>query len=253
MDRLDGKVALVTGGGSGIGRATALAFARAGATVIIAGRRVEPGEEVVRAIEEIGGDGRFVKTDVSRAGDVETLVARTLDVYGRLDYASNNAGIEGASASIVDQTEEDFDEIIGVNVKGVWLCMKYEIPAMLRTGGGVIVNVSSLNAVKSVPTGPFYSASKAAVESLTKATALGYAKDNIRVNAVGAGAFRTPMLDRVSGDNVEVVSARYAAAIPLGRIGQPEEIARAVVWLCSDAASYVTGHVLAVDGGLLAT
>ncbi len=256
MDKLDGKVAIITGGSSGIGRATALAFARAGARVVIAGRRREEGEGTVRAVAEAGGDALFVQTDASRAGDVEALVARTLDAYGRLDCACHSAGTGEPEALLVDQVEEDFDRTIGVNLKGVWLCMKHEIPAMRQGDGGAIVNISSLNAVKAAPTAPFYSASKAGVDSLTKAAALGYAQDGIRVNAIDAGAFRTPMLEgvlnRVGGGDVEAAAAQYAAAIPLGRIGDPDEIARAVVWLCSDAASYITGHTLAVDGGLLA-
>jgi len=256
MDRLDGKVVIVTGGGSGIGRATTLTFALAGARVVVAGRRREEGAETARLVAEVGGEALFVQTDVSQDKDVEALVARTLETYGRLDYACNNAGVVEPDALLVDGTEEDFDRVIGVNLKGVWLCMKYEIAAMRRGGGGAIVNISSLNAVKAAPSAPFYSASKAGVDSLTKSAALGYAKDGVRVNSIDAGAFRTPMLegvlDRIGGD-VEAAAALYSAAIPLGRIGQPDEIARAVLWLCSDAASYVTGHTLAVDGGLHAT
>jgi len=257
MGELDGKVAVVTGGGSGIGRATALAFARAGARVAIAGRRVEPGEDVAREIKGIGGEALFVAMDVSRAREVAALVDATVRAFGRLDYACNSAGVEGTSASVVEQTEEDFDTTIGVNLKGVWLCMKYQIPAMLEHGGGAIVTISSINAVKAVPTAPFYSASKAGVIALTKAAALGYAAAGVRVNAIDAGAFQTPMLqgvlDRVSGGQPDDAAAELAAMIPLGRIGRPEEIANAVVWLCSDAASYITGHALAVDGGILAT
>jgi NAD(P)-dependent dehydrogenase (short-subunit alcohol dehydrogenase family) len=257
MTDFAGRVALVTGGGTGIGQAVARAFAQAGARVVVAGRRVAPGEETVHVIREAGGEALFVGTDVSRAPEVEALVAQTLATYGRLDYACNSAGIGDAPASIVEQTEEDFDRTIGVNLKGVWLCMKYEIPAMLLNQGGAIVNISSLNAVKAVPTAPFYSASKAGIDSLTKAAALGYARQGIRVNAIDAGAFRTPMLEEVLGrvgeGDPEVGAAQYAAAIPLGRIGRPEEIAAAVVWLCSETASYVTGHVMVVDGGLQAT
>jgi len=305
---MGGKVALVTGGGSGIGRAAALVFARAGARVVVAGRRRELLEETTHLIAEIVGDARAVPADVSKAADVEALVAATVSAYGRLDYACNSAGVESASATIVDQTEEDFDATIGVNLKGVWLCMKYQIPAMLRHGGGSIVNISSVNAVKVAPvdqteedfdatigvnlkgvwlcmkyqipamlrhgggsivnissvnavkvapTASLYSASKAAVVALTKAAALEYARAGVRVNAIDAGAFQTPMLEgvleRAGGGDIAGAAAQYAALIPLGRIGRPEEIAEAVVWLCSDAASYITGHALAVDGGLLAT
>ena len=257
MGELDGKVAVVTGGGSGIGRAAALAFARAGVRVVIAGRRPEPGEEVVHEIAANGGKALFVPTDVSRAHEVAALIDAAVQAFGRLDYACNSAGVEGTSASLVEQTEEDFDQTVGVNLKGVWLCMKYQIPAMLEHGGGAIVNISSINAVKAVPTAPFYSASKAGVIALTKAAALGYASAGVRVNAIDAGAFQTPMLqgvlDRVSGGQPDDAAAALAAMIPLGRIGRPEEVANAVVWLCSDAASYITGHALAVDGGILAT
>jgi NAD(P)-dependent dehydrogenase (short-subunit alcohol dehydrogenase family) len=253
MERFEGKVAIVTGGGAGIGRTVALAFARAGARVAVAGRRSDPGKETAQVITAAGGAAMFVRTDVSQEGDVAALVAAALRAYGRVDYACHSAGVEGASGSIVEQTEADFDAIMGTNVKGVWLCMKHEIPAMLQGGGGAIVNISSINAVKAAPSAPFYSASKAAVVALTKAAALGYAQAGIRVNAIDAGAVRAPMLERVSGGLFAEAAERYAARIPLGRIGQPEEIAAAVVWLCSEAASYITGHALAVDGGLLAT
>jgi len=257
MTEVDSPVAIVTGGGTGIGRAVAQAFAQGGLRVVVAGRRRAQGDETVRLIQDAGGEAFFVQTDVSRADEVAALVARALTAYGRVDCACNSAGTGEREALLADQTEEDFERTISVNLKGVWLCMKHEIAAMRQTGGGAIVNISSLNAVKVAPTAPFYSASKAGVDALTKAAALGYARDSIRVNSIDAGAFRTPMLDgvldRMSGGRPEDAAAQYAAAIPLGRIGRPEEIARAVVWLCSEAASYITGHVLVVDGGLLAT
>ncbi len=211
----------------------------------------------MRQIQEAGGQALFAGTDVSRAPEVEAVVDRTLAAYGRLDYACNSAGVFETPATLSEQTEEDFDRTISINLKGVWLCMKYEVQAMLRDHGGAIVNISSLNAVKVAPTIPFYSASKAGVDALTRAAALSYAKQGIRVNAIDAGAFRTPMLEevllRLGDGDPEAGAAQYDAVIPLGRIGRPEEIAQAVIWLCSEAASYVTGQALAVDGGLQAT
>lgn len=257
MAEADCPVAIVTGGGTGIGRAVAQAFAQGGLRVVVAGRRSAQGEETVRLITDAGGEALFIQTDVSHADDVAALVVRTLTAYGRVDCACNSAGTGEREALLADQTEEEFEHTIGVNLKGVWLCMKHEIAAMRQSGGGAIVNISSLNALRVAPMAPFYSASKAGVDALTKAAALGYAQDGIRVNSIDAGAFRTPMLDgvfdRMSGGHREDAAAQYTAAIPLGRIGRPEEIARAVVWLCSEAASYVTGHVMVVDGGLLAT
>jgi len=253
MADMEGRVAVVTGGGTGIGQAVARAFAWVGARVVIAGHRPEAGEETVQMIADAGGEALFVQADISQAHDVAAVVDAALQAYGRLDYACNSAGVEGASGTIVEQTENDFDAVIGANLKEVWLSLKHEIPAMLRGGQGSIVNISSVNAYKAVPTAPFYSASKAAVVALTKAAALGYAQAGIRVNAIDAGAFRTPMLERATGGLSDAVAAQYASLIPLGRIGQPDEVAVAVVWLCSEAASYITGHALAVDGGLLAT
>ena len=249
MGNLENEVALVTGGTSGIGRATALAFAGEGAKVVVAGRRNEMGEEMVREIFSRGGEAVFVKADVTRAEEVEGLVSEAVATYGRLDCACNNAGTdERAGALTAEMAEEDFDLQIGVNLKGVWLGMKYEIRQMLEQGGGAIVNVSSVNGLNGAPGGSAYSAAKHGVLGLTKSAALEYADDNIRINAVCAGAFDTPMLGRVSGGDLD----RYAARVPMKRVGRPEEAARAVVWLCSDASSYTTGSSLVVDGGSLA-
>jgi NAD(P)-dependent dehydrogenase (short-subunit alcohol dehydrogenase family) len=252
-----GRVAIVTGGGTGIGQAVALAFAQAGVHVVIAGRRAAPAEETVRRIQDAGGDALFVRTDVARSADVAAVVEQAVQHYGRLDYACHSAGVTEPLTPLVDLREDDFDHTMAVNLKGVWLCMKYEIPAMRQSGGGAIVNISSVNSIKVASAAASYSASKAGVDALTKAAALGYAKDGIRVNAITAGAFRTPMLegifDRISHEDHEVAAAQYAAQIPMGRLGATAEIASAVLWLCSDAASYLTGHCLAVDGGLHAT
>ncbi len=248
---LDGKVALVTGAGSGIGRATALAFARDGAKVVAADIVVEGGEETASLIREAGGEATFVKADVSQAADVEALVARVVSTYGRLDCAHNNAGIEGMMASTADQTEAMWDRVIAVNLTGVWLCMKYEIPQMLKQGGGAIVNTASGAGLIGVPTMPAYVASKHGVVGLTKTAALEYAKSGIRVNAVCPGIIQTPMVERLVTEQPQLGEALVAAE-PIGRTGQPEEIAEAVVWMCSEAASFVTGHAMSVDGGYVA-
>ncbi|MEF3274088.1 MAG: SDR family oxidoreductase [Chloroflexus sp.] len=245
-----GKVALVTGGASGIGRASARAFARAGARVVIADVSIEGGEETVAQIRADGGEAMFVPTDVSQALSVETLIQRIIDQYGRLDFAHNNAAIEGAIAPTADYSEDDWDRTLNVNLKGTWLCMKYEIRQMLRQGGGCIVNTASVVGLVGTPGLPAYCAAKGGVVQLTRAAALEYAKAGIRINAVCPGAIQTPMLNRLLATPGAETST--LAAIPLGRIGQPEEVAGAVIWLCSDAASYVTGHLMVVDGGLVA-
>lgn len=246
-----GKVALVTGASSGIGRATALAFAREGARVVVADVTVEGGEETVALIKKTGGEAIFVKTDVSKAAEVEALVNKAVTTYGRLDCAHNNAGIAGKSKTVVDDTEDNWDRILAINLKGVWWCMKYEITQMLKHGGGAIVNTASDAGLIGVRRGGAYVASKHGVVGLTKTAALEYAKAGIRVNCVCPGPIDTPMLQGIGGRNQQVIE-KMAAAQPGGRLGKPEEIAEAAVWLCSDAASFVTGFPMPVDGGYMA-
>lgn len=248
---LKGKVALVTGGGSGIGRACALTFAREGAKIVVADVLAEEGENVVKTIKSKDGDAVFIRTDVSKADDVRAMVDCAVSTYGRLDYACNNAGIEGTMASTVDCTEENWDRTIDINLKGVWLSMKYEIPQMLKQGGGAIVNMASVAGLVGFQNLPAYCASKGGVIQLTRAAALEYATKGIRINAVCPGVIRTPMVERITGGRAEA-EAQFTAMEPVGRMGTPEEIAEAVVWLCSDASSFVTGHPMVVDGGLVA-
>jgi NAD(P)-dependent dehydrogenase (short-subunit alcohol dehydrogenase family) len=249
--RVDGKVALITGAGSGIGRATALAFAKEGAKVVIADIVVAGGEETVRIIKGAGGEAIFVKTDVTRAAEVEALIKKTVETYGRLDCAFNNAGIEGEMAPTADCTEENWDRVVNIDLKGVWLCMKYEIPQMLQQGGGAIVNTASVAGLVGFQGIPAYVASKHGVNGLTKTAALEYAKSGIRVNSVCPGVIHTPMIERFFSTNPQVSEA-MSALEPVGRLGKPEEIGEAVLWLCSDAASFVTGLPMAVDGALTA-
>ncbi len=250
--RLEGKVALVTGAASGIGRATAIAFAQEGAKVVLADVAATAGEDVVGVIKGSGGDAILVKCDVSRAAEVESMVDEAVETYGRLDCAFNNAGIEGDVARVAQYTEENWDRVIDVNLKGVWLCMKYEIPQMLKRGSGAIVNMSSVSGLVGDPAHPAYAASKHGVAGLTKSAALEYARVGIRVNGVCPAAIRTPMIERTLEVQPELSWQSLANGHPVGRVGEPEEVAEAVLWLCSDAASFVTGHLLILDGGLVA-
>jgi NAD(P)-dependent dehydrogenase (short-subunit alcohol dehydrogenase family) len=246
----DQKVAIVTGGSSGIGRATAVALAKEGVKIAIAARRAKEGEETVQLVKEAGSEGIFVKTDVSNEDDVRSLVEKSIHTYARLDYAFNNAGIEEMMTPLANQTSDIFDQIMNVNVKGVWLSMKYEIPEMIRTGGGAIVNMSSVAGVMGFPQNPIYIASKHAVLGLTKSAALEYAKSGIRINAVAPGGVETDMAKRVVGDDHQLLET-ITSMHPIGRIAQSEEIANAVVWLLSDEASFILGHTLLVDGGIV--
>ena len=248
MSSFKGKVALVTGGTSGIGRETAVAFAREGAKIVVSGRREREGQETVDIIKKAGGEAIFVKTDVAKEQDVKAMVEKAVATYGHLDYAFNNAGIEQLPTPLVEQEEETFDQIIDINVKGVWLSMKYEIPQMLKNGGGAIVNTASVAGLIGFPGIPIYIASKHAVLGLTKSVALEYAKSGIRVNAVSPAAIETDMVDRFVGKMGDA-RQQLAAMHPVGRMGKPEEIADAVIYLCSDKASFITGQSLAVDGG----
>ncbi|MFT5501474.1 MAG: NAD(P)-dependent dehydrogenase (short-subunit alcohol dehydrogenase family) [Woeseiaceae bacterium] len=251
MADFDGKVALVTGGGVGIGRATALAFAREGAQVVIGNRNAERGDEVVKAIQDAGGKASFLRTDVESESDIKALVDHAVSTYGRLDVAFNNAGIEGLVAPLVDQTDDNFHAVMDVNVRGVWLSMKYQIPQMLKTGGGAIVNNSSVAGMIGFGGISIYSASKHAVMGLTKCAALEYSAQGIRVNAVNPAVIDTSMVDRLAA-GMDTEKESLSALHPIGRIGQPDEVANAVLWLCSDKASFVTGTGLAVDGAFTA-
>ncbi|KRP42450.1 NAD(P)-dependent dehydrogenase, short-chain alcohol dehydrogenase family [Pseudomonas libanensis] len=246
-----GQVALVTGAAAGIGRATALAFAAEGLKVVVSDLDVAGGESTVALIREAGGDALFVRCDVRLEADVKQLMEQTVVSYGRLDYAFNNAGIEIEKGKLADGSLDEFDAIMGVNVKGVWLCMKYQLPLLLAQGGGVIVNTASVAGLGAAPKMSIYAASKHAVIGLTKSAAIEYAKKKIRVNAVCPAVIDTDMFRRAY--EADPRKAEFAAAMhPVGRIGKVEEIASAVLYLCSDGAAFTTGQALAVDGGATA-
>ena len=247
-----GKIAMVTGSGSGIGRASALKFTEEGAKVVVSDINVEGGNETVDMIKKAGGEATFIKCDVSKAAEVEALIKGVVDTYGRLDCAYNNAGVEGEAATTINCTEENFDLNYQINLKGVWLCMKYEILQFLAQGdGGAIVSTASVAGLVGVKGSPAYVAAKHGVVGLTKTAALEFAKKDIRVNAVCPGVIETPMVERLTG-GAEDGKARIAKWQPVGRLGQPGEIAATAVWLCSDQASFVTGHAMPVDGGFMA-
>jgi len=245
------KVVLVTGGGGGIGRGAALAFARAGARVVVADIAADAGRETAGLVQAAGGQAVFIRTDVTRADQVAAMVAHAVATYGRLDCAFNNAGIEEEHMRLADCSEETFDRIMGINVKGVWLCLKYQLAQMLKQGGGAIVNTASVAGLVGAPKMAAYSASKHAVLGLTKSAAIEYARKGIRVNAVCPGVIRTAMYERAVAADPQIGLAA-AQMHPVGRLGEVDEVAAVVLWLCSDAASFVTGHAHTVDGGLTA-
>jgi NAD(P)-dependent dehydrogenase (short-subunit alcohol dehydrogenase family) len=246
---LKNKVAIITGGTSGIGRDTAVLFAEAGAKIVVAGRREAEGKETLDLVRAAGGEGIFVKTDVSKSADVEHLIKTTVDKFGRLDTAFNNAGIEGNWMAMPDIPEEEWDRVLDINLKGVWLCMKHEIPQMLKNGGGTIVNMSSVAGLMGAPNAAPYCASKHGVIALTRTAALEYASQKIRVNAVCPAVVESPMEHRLFG---APEAHEYALGMhPIGRFGTPREIAEAVLWLCSEKSSFMTGHYVVLDGGFL--
>ena len=255
MGIVPGKIALVTGGAAGIGRATALKFAAEGAKLVVSDVMVEGGEETADMIRASGGEAVFIRADISKSTDVAALIAQTVAKFGRLDCACNNAGIEGTIAPFVDQTEEDFDKIIAVNLRGVFLCLKAEITQMLAQGGGTIVNLSSVAGLIGFSGLSPYVASKHAVNGLTKNAALEYAKQGIRVNSVCPGGIDTRMLDSLAkqATGSTMTSRQMMDGLhPMGRIGAPDEVANLIVWLCSDNASFITGAHVPVDGGFVA-
>lgn len=250
MSEMQGKVALVTGGGSGIGRSCVEAFARNGAAVIVSDVDEGGGAESVRLVESAGGRATFVRADVSQPADCEAMIGKAIEHFGRLDYACNNAGIGGEQNMIADTSVDGWQKVIAINLSGVFYCMKYEIPAMLRNGGGAIVNMASILGAVGFANSAAYVAAKHGVLGLTQNASLEYSAQNVRVNTVGPGFIRTPLIAELENDRqaYEMLVSLH----PIGRLGQPEEVAELVVWLCSDRASFVTGAYIPVDGGYLA-
>ena len=250
---LDGKTALVTGGGSGIGRAASLAYANDGARVVVVDVNVEGGEETIQQIKESGGEAILVHADVSNPKDTQAMVDQAVEAFGSLDCAFNNAGISGGRDRLLtaDYPEDDWDRVLSINLKGVWLCMKSEIPQMLKQGGGAIVNTASIAGLAGLSGTVAYVAAKHGVTGLTKAAAVEYATSGIRVNAVCPGYIQTPLVQPIFQEN-DGMEERVASRHPMGRLGEPEEIAQAVLWLSSDKAAFVTGHNMPVDGGYMA-
>src|SRR2546423_12331232 len=249
IGKFRGKVAFVTGAASGIGRAAALAFTREGASVVAADVSEQGNQETARLIEDQGGRAFAVRCDVTKAEDVKAALAKTVEAFGRLDFAFNNAGIEPRKpAATADYSDEDWNRILDINLRGVFLCMKHEIPLILKQGGGAIVNTSSGAGVIGIKGSPAYTAAKHGVIGLTRAAALDYAAQNIRIKARCPGYIDTPMMGRFTGGTAEG-RAKVTSEEPIGRMGKPEEIAAAVVWLCSDAAAFVIGHAMVIDGG----
>jgi len=252
--RLKGKVAIISGAGSGLGRATAILFAREGARIVVAANREKDGEQTVKSIKEVGGDAILVRVDVTKASDLEKAVKAAMDKYGKLDIMLNNAGTPGPGKMIADITEEEWNRVLSVNLTGVFLGTKYAIPEMLKGGGGVIINTSSVAGVSPRRYTGAYSAAKAAVIQLTRITALEYARKNIRVNCILPGPIDTPFFSKVAGGDPEKIAKfkeMVRNEVPLGRFAQPEEIAQVALFLASDEASYITGAAFAVDGGQL--
>lgn len=250
--QFEGKVAVITGASSGIGRACAFSFANRGACVVVADIAVEGGDETVRQIKASGGEAMFFECDVSRASQVEDMVNAAAKTYGGLDYACNNAGIDGGLFSTVDYPDEIWDQVIDINLKGPWLCMKYEIPQMIQQGGGAIVNVSSILGTVGFAEASGYVAAKHGMIGITKTAALEYATQGIRVNAVCPAFIATPMQEKGDAGEGSELYPKIVELHPMKRLGKPEEVSEAVIWLCSDASAFVTGHAMLIDGGYVA-